>query len=531
VFTESFTQTNLLSPGEPVRFDSNTPRSAGGTMTKGSSKASRREIIKGAGLATASAMFWYPSGKVLGANDRVNLAVIGMRGQGGSHINPFGKIPGVHIKTLCDVDENISARRAAGVEKEFKYRAETVWDMRRVFDDKDIHAVTIATPNHWHALASIWAAQAGKNVYVEKPACHTVWEGRQMVNAARKHKVIMQVGFQNRSRKNTTAAIKFLHGGGVGKIFRARGLCYKRRGNIGRYPDGPMSGGQFITANPNGSRMEAFTASYLQKVHYDNWIGPAEQKPFNPNRFHYNWHWQWPYGGGDTANQGPHQFDVARWGLNQNDGPVKVTSSGGMFVYKNSQQETPNEQLSVFTYADGTILEFETRGLPTNAEGMHFRGRDAKALPTTPEELLRRSKNTGILIGDIFYGDKGRLEIDDSGRWTAFDHDDNLLADSATIKEEESDARVLTGSGSGSHYENFINAVKSGQQSQLTCDIEQGFRSTILPLIANVSYRLGRELKWDGKKERFVGDNEANAMLKRNDRAGYVVPNLGNGAA
>ena len=146
-----------------------------------------------------------------------------------------------------------------------------------------------------------------------------------------------------------------------------------------------MAGGQFNTMTPAGQRMDGFTAGYLQKVHYDNWIGPAKERPFNPNRFHYNWHWQWEYGGGDTANQGPHQFDVARWGLKRDDGPVKVSSFGGVHLYKDSQQETPNEQLSVFEYADGTILEFETRGLPTNAEGMHFRGRDGEPGQATHE--------------------------------------------------------------------------------------------------------------------------------------------------
>jgi predicted dehydrogenase len=292
-----------------------------------------------------------------------------------------------------------------------------------------------------------------------------------------------------------------------------------------------MTAAKFTTMAPAGQTMDGFTAAYLEKVHYDNWIGPAAKKPFNPNRFHYNWHWQFEYGGGDTANQGPHQFDVARWGLNRNDGPVKVRSFGGLYLYGDSQQDTPNEQLSVFEYADGTILEFETRGLPTNAEGMHLRGRDT-GLPKDAEELRKRSANSGIMIGDIFYGEKGRLEIDDAGRWTAFDHEDKVITDSSSIKEEESDARNTVGTGTGGHYGNFIDAVKAGKQEMLTCDIEEGYKSSVLPLIANISYRVGHELKWDGKKEQFVGDSAANKLLKRNDRKGYVVPNLGgNGAA
>jgi predicted dehydrogenase len=332
-----------------------------------------------------------------------------------------------------------------------------------------------------------------------------------MVNAARKHKVLVEVGFQNRSRKNTNAAIKFLQEGKLGKIYRARGLCYKRRGNIGRYPDGPMADGtKFVTMNPTGQTLEGFTRSYLEKVHYDNWIGPAAAKPFNPNRFHYNWHWQWEYGGGDSHNQGPHQFDVARWGLGREDFPVKVRSTGGLFAYSDSQQETPNEQTSVFEYADGTVLEFATRGLPTNAEGLHKRGKDG----------------IGILIGDIFYGEKGRLEIDDGGNWTAFDDKNAVIADSTNIQEEASDARVQTGSGSGGHYGNFVEAVRAGKQEVLTCDIEVGYKSSVLPLLANISYRLGRELKFDGKKEQFVGDPQANKMLRRNDRKAFAVPTI-----
>jgi predicted dehydrogenase len=461
-------------------------------------KSNRRDLLKGVGATALSAAFWYPSGRVLGANDRVNVAVVGVRSRGEALIRGFARLPNVTLKSLCDIDENVLARQAA------KHKPmSTEWDMRKVFDDKEVHAVGFATPNHWHALGSIWAAQAGKHVYVEKPACHTVWEGRQMVNAARKHKVLMQVGFQNRSRNNTRAAIKFLRDGKIGKLYRVRGLCYKRRQNIGKYPDGPMADGS--KRPPMVGDGEAYTAAYLAKVHYDNWIGPAPARPFNPNRFHYNWHWQWNYGGGDTANQGPHQFDVGRWGLGKDEYPVKVRSFGGLYVYADSQQETPNEQTSIFEYADGTIFEFVTRGLPTNNEGA----------------------GKGIGIGDIFYGSEGRLEIDAGGQWTAYDSSGNPIADSKNIKEEASDANDLTGGGDGNHFGNFINAVRANKPEMLSCDIEEGFRSSALPLLANISYRVGRELKFDGTKEQFVGDAQANRLLKRADRKGYLIPNLG----
>jgi predicted dehydrogenase len=470
-------------------------------MSTPSSKPTRRDLLKGAGVATVSAAFWYPSGKVLGANDRVNIAVIGIRGQGGAHIKGFPKLANVNLKTLCDIDENNFADKLSEVEKTFKYTPGTAWDMRKVFDDKDIHAVTLGLPNHWHALASIWAAQAGKHVYVEKPACHNVWEGRQMVHAARKHKVLMQVGFQNRSRKNTTAAINFVKSGKLGKIYKARGLCFKPRENIGRYPDGPMAAD--AKPIPMVKNKVPYTAAYLEKVHYDNWIGPAAAKPFNPNRFHYNWHWQWEYGGGDTANQGPHQFDVARWGLGREDGPVRVSSKGGLFLFKDSQQDTPNDQTTILEYADGTILEFATRGLYTNPEG-------------------------GVKIGVVFYGSEGRLEIDADGNWKTFmGPKDEPGPDSKSITEEKANALETVGSGSNGHYANFIDAVRANKQDLLTCDIEVGYRSSILPLIGNIAYRVGHELKWDGKKEQFIGDAAANKLLKRADRKGYVIPTLG----
>ena len=460
---------------------------------------SRRDLLRGAAaVSAAGALGPFFPGRVLGANDRVNVAIIGIRGQGGAHIGGFSRIPNVHIKTFCDIDENLFGERIKKFEAQHKYAPGTAFDMRKVFDDKEIDAVSFATPNHWHALGTIWAAQAKKHVYVEKPACHTVWEGRQMVNAARKHGVIVQVGFQNRSRENTRAAMKFLHDGKLGKVYMARGLCFKPRPNIGRYPDGPQAEGS--KPIPVNGSPGPYTKAYLDKVHYDMWMGPASNKPFNPNRFHYNWHWQWEYGGGDTANQGPHQFDVGRWGLNKDEYPVKVRSFGGLFLYGDSQQETPNTQTSVFEYADGTIFEFATRGLATNSEG-------------------------DVKIGNVFYGSEGRLEIDADGNWKTFMGPKGEPGpDSKSIKEEKADATNTVGTGMAGHFGNFVEAVKAGNPEKANCDIEIGYRSSVLPLIANISYRVKRELKFDGKKEQFIGDAEANKLLHRQDRKGYAVP-------
>jgi predicted dehydrogenase len=465
---------------------------------------SRTTLTAAAGTITAGKAFSAPaSQRVMGANDRVNIAVIGIRGQGGGHIQGFPQVPNVRIKTLCDIDENLFPERVKFLQEKHGHAPQTAWDMRKVFEDKEIDAVTFAVPNHWHALATIWACQAGKHVYVEKPACWGVWEGRQMVHAARKNKVLVQVGFQNRSRRTTMAAMKLLHSGKLGKIYMARGLCFKPRGDIGKYPDGPMAEGEKFTLTKEGGNMPAYTKAYLDKVHYDMWIGPAAALPFNRNRFHYNWHWQWEYGNGDTGNQGPHQFDVGRWGLNKEDYPVKIRSFGGLYLYGDSAQNTPNTQTSIYEYADGTVFEFCTRGLLTNAEG-------------------------SVKIGNIFYGSEGWLEIDAEGNWKTFlGRKGTPGPDSKSIPEEASDALSTVGSGSSGHYGNFITAVRSGKQSDLNCDIEVGFRSSALPCLGNISYRLGRELKFDGAKEMFVNDPAADKLLTRNYRTSYAVPKLG----
>jgi predicted dehydrogenase len=465
---------------------------------------SRRSFLvrAGAGVAAGAAPLFVPS-RAFGANDRVNVAVVGVRGQGGGHLNSFSRLENVHVHTIVDVDQNVLARRGRETQERVGYASKLVTDMRRAFDDPEIDAVSFATPNHWHALGSIWAVQAGKHVYVEKPSSHTIWEGRQMVNAARRYDRLIQVGFQNRSRTNTRAAIKLLHDGGIGKVYMGRGLCHKPRGNIGRYPDGPMRADERVALTIGSPSNETpWTADYLRNVDYDMWIGPAEVRPFNRNRFHYNWHWQWEYGNGDTGNQGPHQLDVGRWGLNKHEYPVKIRSMGGYYGYTDSDQTTPNTQTTLFEYADGTLFEFSTRGLQTNAEG-------------------------GVMIGNIFYGSEGRLEMDDGGNWKTFmGRSSEPGLDSATVTGEGYSGQFAVANIAGGHYGNFVSAVRSGSRADLTCDIEEGHRSSTLASMGNISYLLGREVRTDGH-ENFTGDAEANAMMKGKYRAPYVVPDLG----
>ncbi len=414
--------------------------------------------------------------RILGANDRVNIAVVGIRSRGMQLAQGFAKLPNVRIKTIVDPDENLFADRVAKLEESQGFAPQTEFDLRRAFDDPDIDAVVIATPDHWHALATIWACQAGKNVYVEKPCCHNIWEGRKMVEAARKHDRIVAVGFQNRSLRKVRAAMKLLHDGELGDVYMAKGLCFKPRGSIGRYANESV---------PEG-------------VHYDLWLGGAPKRPFNRNRFHYEWHWNWDYGCGDIGNQGPHQFDIARWGLNKHEHPARITSSGGYFAF-DSDQQTPNTQTTTLEYADGKLLQFEVRGLYTNDEN-------------------------GIRIGNLFYGTKGWMHLNGT-TWKTYFGRKNEPGPSSESAEEYADPMDLAGAGGGNHFGNFISALRSGKRTDLTCDIEEGYRSTILPHLANVAYRVRQDLMFDDDSERFIDSKAANALISRDYRQPYVVPN------
>ncbi len=453
-------------------------------------KKDRRSFIKKTALGTSAITLGASTiglsaksyNAILGANERMNICVIGVRGQGNGHLNRWAGMAKEHnvvVKTICDVDENIFAERVSKVNEIQGSKPGTQLDMRKVFEDPDIHAVSIATPNHWHALATIWAVQAGKDVYVEKPASHNVWEGRQMIEAARKYNRIVQVGFQNRSISNVRKAMQALQNGAIGEVYMAKGLCYKPRGSFGRSEN---------SAPPAG-------------LHYDLWLGPAKWRPYNEKRGHYNWHWHWNTGNGDTGNQGPHQFDIARWGMGKDEHPVRIQSAGGYFKYTDCSQETPNTQSSVFEYADGKILQFETRGLDTNAEG-----------------------KLNVKIGNIFYGTEGWMEVNGS-KWQVFDSKGEPGIGSEGEESNNEVLGYLAAPGGGGHYANFIAAARSRNKADLTCDIYEGFMSSALPLLANISYRLGGvSLDFDPVDEKFINHEGANHMLTREYREPFVVP-------
>jgi predicted dehydrogenase len=317
---------------------------------------------------------------------------------------------------------------------------------------------------------------------VEKPACFNVFEGRKMAEAARKYNVRVQTGCQNRSIPNVMAAMKLLHEGGIGDVFMARGLCLKPRDSFGIAPD----------SEPPAS------------LHYDTWLGPAPWRPYNEKRVHYNWHWHWDTGNGDTGNQGPHQFDIARWGLNKNEHPVTIYSSGGIYgvTPQECSQETPNTQTSVFKYADGKMLEFETRGRYTHAES-----------------------KLDIMIGNLFYGTEGYMEIN-GGSWKAYKKREKepFAASSPENTEVPADPTFRAAPGGSEHFANFLDAIRSGKDSDLHCDILDGHLSSALPHLANISYRLGREIKFNGATEKCLNDEEGDALLTRVYRKPYVVP-------
>lgn len=448
--------------------------------------------------------------------DTINMAVIGFGGRGGSHISGYKKLKndGVRIAALCDVDSGFLGKQMKNFEGE-KQKVTAYTDMRKLFENKDIDAVSIATPNHWHALATIWAIQAGKDVYVEKPVSHCVWEGRQMVNAARKYSKIVQTGTQSRSsRKGIAAAVEWVQAGNLGKILLSRGLCYKRRASIGK-----TEGDQPIP----------------ETVDYDLWCGPGPKGPLTRKNLKYDWHWTYAYGNGDLGNQGIHQMDIARWFLGEMELAPSVWSVGGRLGYEDDG-ETANTQMIYHGYEKAPLI-FEVRGLPqaSNVKDM--------------------DKFKGAGVGVIVECENGYVVVPNYSGAIAYDKGGK------EIKKFE---------GSEDHFKNFIDACRSRRVDDLNADILEGHLSSALCHTGNISHLLGKKenpdaimeqikgdsfatdtfermkehlgkndvdltkdkltlgpvLKMDGKAERFIDHDAANDMLKDKYREPYVVPEI-----
>jgi predicted dehydrogenase len=425
---------------------------------------SRRSFIRKSAVATAAALT-IPTiipANAFGANAKVRVAVLGVNGRGTDHIQGFSKLPDVEVACLCDPDLVVLAKRAQEFETKYGRKVKQQQDLRKVFEDKDIDAVSVATPNHWHALATIWACQAGKDVYVEKPGSHNIREGRKMIEAAEKYKRIVQHGVQLRSSVAVQEAIKHLRDGLIGDVYMARGLVFRNRGDIGNKGLEPV---------PEG-------------LDYDLWTGPAEMRPFSRNYVHYNWHWNWNYGNGDVGNQGIHETDLCMWGLNVGL-PERITAGGGKFLF-NDAKETPEVLASTYHYPkEKKFIEFEVRPWITNAEN-------------------------GAEVGNIFYGSKGYLVVYNYNRYESF-----------LGQKKEPGPKNSSG---GDHYLNFIEAVRSRDKAHLNAPVETAHLSSALAHLGNIAYRTGRTINFDPVKEQIIGDKQANAMLTRPPRKPYIVP-------
>jgi len=437
-------------------------------MTKRTRRQFLQDSMFAAAAATASRTPMISSvakAQIRGANEKLLCAVIGCRSRGGSHIDAFSGRADCEIAYIVDVDEKVGRDCCNLIEKRTGRRPRWVKDMRVVFYDKSVDFISTATPNHWHALCGVWAMQAGKDVYLEKPISHDIPEGAALVAAANKYGRICQVGTQCRSNPAIQNAVKFLAQGGIGEVNFARGLCYKRRTSIGALGDYPIP----------------------EEIDFNLWSGPAPYTTprLTRSRFHYDWHWQRLYGNGDSGNQGPHQTDIARWGLGINRHPNSVIAYGGRLGYQAERNDpnyvdagdTANTEVAIYDYGDKCMV-FETRGLSVD-----------NSVDGQINTLFDSTK--GNKIGVIFYGTEGFLVQKSYTHCVAFDLQGRIIQEFK---------------GSGDHYDNFLQAVRSRNPDDLNSDAFQGHLSAALAHLANISYYLGENNK--------VSISQASAVLQ-----------------
>ncbi|MCF6356197.1 MAG: Gfo/Idh/MocA family oxidoreductase [Draconibacterium sp.] len=439
----------------------------------------RRAFLKRTATASTAAIVapTVISAKVFGANDRINAAVLGLNGRGKSHVKSLMAQENVQVTTLCDPDMNILQKRQKEFKETYNEDVALEQDLRRVIEDKDIDVVSIATPNHWHSLAVIWACQAGKDAYVEKPGSHNIWEGRKMVEAAHKYDRIVQHGVQLRSSPAVQEAVQLMRDGYIGRVYMARGLVFRWRGDIGNFGFSPV---------PDG-------------LDYDLWTGPAPMRPFTRNLVHYNWHWNWDYGNGDVGNQGIHETDLCMWGLDVGF-PTQITSMGGKFLW-NDSKEVPEVLTSIYKYPDeDKIIQFEVRPWCTNEE-------------------------QGATVGNIFYGEKGIIVVDGYNKYKSYLGKNREPGKSGDDGGKAASGMARGAGGTTGHFTNFIEAVRKHDKTILNGPVETAHLASGLAHLGNIAYRLERVLTFNPNSERFVNDPVADKMLTRNYRGNYVVPN------
>ncbi|MBI1357780.1 MAG: gfo/Idh/MocA family oxidoreductase [Acidobacteria bacterium] len=423
----------------------------------------RRTFVKSAAGAALASPAFAAGAKVLGANDTIRVAVLGVNGRGQSHFNGLQPLDNVQVTHFVDPDLEIARQRAGEFEKKFGHKPEVVQDLRRVLDNKDIDVVTIATPNHWHTLAAIWACQAGKDVYVEKPATHTFNEGLSLVAAAKKYNRIVQHGVQLRSSEAVQEAVQKMREGIIGDVYMGRINIFKWRPKLEDFP---------AKATPPST------------LDYDLWVGPGKYRPYSKRHVHYNWHWTWDYGNGEIGNQGIHETDMLQWGLDVGL-PTKITSMGGKYLW-DDYRETP-ELLS-------TLMEFD----------------NGKKFGEVAVRFWCSNHETESANGNLFYGSEGYLEI--SG-----------YTDYAFYFGRKNEPGPK-GSAPTKHFENFVDAVRSRKTSDQNGPVETAHSAAALAHLGNITFRRGKVLEFDSAAGRFTNDNEANQMLGKEYRKGFEVP-------
>ncbi len=407
-------------------------------------------------LGAAAGLAFLPAPARAAASERVRIAVIGLRSRGLDHIKLFSAEPEAEIVAICDVDDAMIARAMGKFPSSGATPPRAEKDFRRLLDDKSIDAVTIATPDHWHGLMTVMACQAAKDVYVEKPVSHNVVEGRRMVEAASKYRRVVQAGTQRRSAPWVADGIGRVRDGAIGKVGMARAWIHQVRPSIGHGKPGPVPPG----------------------VDYAMWQGPAPDRPFYPNRFHYNWHWFWNWGTGELGNNGIHAVDVARWGLGV-DAPLSVSSGGGKFIF-DDDQEVPDTQITTWKFPESCLVWEHRMWSKHPAEGEGF--------------------------GVAFYGDRGTLIIGEKS-WRIEDGD-------RSHSQPGPDGQRL-------HVKNFLDCVKT--RNKPNADIEIGHLSTRLCHLGNIAFRSGKHLTFDPARESF-GDHDVNALLSREYSSRFAMP-------
>lgn len=429
-------------------------------MTPSELRMPRRSFVAGSSLLAASVA----SSRVTAAadsNDKVRVCVIGVRGRGMGLATNFASNPNSIVTQICDVNENLFADTVKKLGDIQGVEPKPVQDLRRVMDDKSIDAIAVATPDHWHALATIWGCQAGKHVYVEKPISNNVFEGWQEIRAARKYDRRVQVGTQSRSMPHYREAIEYLRSGKLGKVHAAKAWNSQLRRRVNAVADSPV---------PKG-------------IDWDIWQGPAPEHPYNENRYTYGWRWLWDYGTGDMGNDGVHDLDIARWGLGV-DYPTAVQCMGAKLQFDGDIQETPDTQYVTFNFPENKVLIYEQR-------------------------LWSPYHQEGFENGVAFYGNSGYMLIG-RGAWKVVEKGNKVVIDRTADRSDVP------------HIDNFLAAIKS--QGSLNCDIEEGYKSTLLAHLGNLAFRLGKPLSFDPATQTFVGDPDANAYLKRAGRKPFVIP-------